>query len=189
VDTNIDVQTNGFRVWYSSFSSIDWLHDAIKDSARFSRLRRGKSIRSRVRLAFDKSLGWIIVTVVGFLTAVAAFLVIRAEQWLFDVKQGYCKTAWWHARHVCCPLPDEYGSLDGHCSAWRTWSDVFASWTGSESGGEESAVQYLAYTIIAVGFSAVLLRLCDVSWFLGFIGQYFIDPHNLSHCVNVLCHS
>ncbi|KAG2342945.1 hypothetical protein BDR05DRAFT_1025309 [Suillus weaverae] len=149
-DTDIDVQTNGFRVWYSSFSSIDWLHDAIKDSVRFSRLRRGKSIRSRVRLAFDKSLGWIIVTVVGFLTAVVAFLVVRAEQWLFDAKQGYCKTAWWHARHFCCPLPDEYGSLDDHCSAWRTWSDVFASWTGSESGGEESAVQYLVYTIIAV---------------------------------------
>ncbi|KAG2043481.1 chloride channel [Suillus americanus] len=149
-DTDIDVRTNGFRVWYSSFSSIDWLHDAIKDSVRFSRLRRGKSIRSRLRLVFDKSLGWIIVTVVGFLTAVVAFLVVRAEQWLFDVKQGYCKTAWWHAQHFCCPLPDEYGPLDDHCPAWRTWSDVFASWTGSESGGGESAVQYFAYTIIAV---------------------------------------
>ncbi|KAG2756096.1 hypothetical protein P692DRAFT_20715982 [Suillus brevipes Sb2] len=150
VDTDIDVRINGFRVWYSSFTSIDWLHDAIKDSARFSRLRRGKSIRSRVRLAFDKSLGWIIVTIVGFLTAIVAFLVVRAEQWLFDVKQGYCKTAWWQARHFCCPRPDEYGSLDGHCPAWRIWSDVFASWTGSELGGEESAVQYLVYTIIAV---------------------------------------
>lgn len=149
-ETDIDVRTNGFRVWYSSFSSIDWLHDAIKDSVRFARLRRGKSIRSRVRLAFDKSLGWIIVTVVGFLTAVVAFLVVRAEQWLFDLKQGYCKTAWWYAQHSCCPLPDEYGSLDGHCPAWRTWSDVFVSWTGSESGGGESAVQYLTYTIIAV---------------------------------------
>ncbi|KAG1816060.1 chloride channel [Suillus subaureus] len=139
-DTDIDVRTNGFRVWYSSFSSIDWLHDAIKDSVRFARLRRGKSIRSRVRLVFDKSLGWIIVSVVGFLTA----------QWLFDMKQGYCKTTWWHARHFCCPLPDEYGSLDDHCPAWRTWSDVFASWTGSELGGGESAIQYLTYTIIAV---------------------------------------
>ncbi|KAG1752982.1 chloride channel [Suillus lakei] len=139
-DTDIDVRTNGLRVWYSSFSSIDWLHDAIKDSVRFARLRRGKSIRSRLRLAFDKSLGWIIVTIVGFLTAIVAFLVVRAEQWLFDVKQGYCKTVWWHARDFCCPLPDEYGSLDGHCSAWRT----------CESGGEEGAVQYLMYTVIAV---------------------------------------
>ncbi|KAG1802616.1 chloride channel [Suillus plorans] len=149
-ETDIDVRTNGFRVWYSSFTSIDWLHDSIKDSVRFARLRRGKSIRSRVRLVFDKSLGWIIVTVVGFLTAVVAFLVVRAEQWLFDVKQGYCKTALWRARHFCCPLPDEYGSLDGHCPAWRTWSDVFASWTGSRLEGEDSVVQYLALTVIAI---------------------------------------
>lgn len=191
-DTNIDVRINGFRVWYSSFTSIDWLHDAIKDSARFARLRRGKSIRSRVRLAFDKSLGWIIVTIVGFLTAIVAFLVVRAEQWLFDLKQGYCKTAWWQARQFCCPEPDDYKSLDGHCPAWRIWSDVFASWTGfSELGGEESAVQYLVYTIIAVGFSTLLLSYGYVTshGFLDFIGQYFIAPHNLSHGVNVLRHS
>ncbi|KAG0706023.1 chloride channel [Suillus ampliporus] len=147
-DTDIAVRTNGLRVWYSSFSSIDWLHDAIKDSVRFARLRRGKSIRSRVRLAFDKSLGWIIVTVVGFLTAIVAFLVVRAEQWLFDVKQGYCSTTWWYARQFCCPQPDEYWTLDGLCPAWRTWSDVFGSWTGSKS--DDGVVQYIAYTIIAV---------------------------------------
>ncbi|KAG1751594.1 chloride channel [Suillus paluster] len=149
-DGDIDVRINGFRVWYTSFSSIDWLHDAIKDSVRFARLRRGKSIRSRVRLAFDKSLGWIIVTVVGFITAIVAFLVLRAEQWLFDMKQGYCRTTWWHARSFCCPQTDEYGALEDLCPDWRTWSDVFASWTGSKSGGDNSVVQYVAYTIIAV---------------------------------------
>jgi len=38
------------------------LHDAIKDLVRFTRLRRGKSLRSHLRLLFDKSLGWIIVS-------------------------------------------------------------------------------------------------------------------------------
>ncbi|OAX39995.1 hypothetical protein K503DRAFT_809553 [Rhizopogon vinicolor AM-OR11-026] len=148
--TDTDVQTNGLRVWYSSFSSIDWLHDTIKDSVRFARLRRDKSIRSRIRLAFDKSLGWIIVTVVGFLTAIVAFLVVRGEQWLFDVKQGYCTTAWWYPRHFCCPQPEEYAPLEtGLCPAWRTWSDIFTSWTHSESGNGE-VVQYVVYTIIAV---------------------------------------
>ncbi|KAK7472833.1 hypothetical protein VKT23_000940 [Stygiomarasmius scandens] len=82
-DSDMDAKINGIRVWYSSFSSIDWLHDAIKDSVRFSRLRRRRtSIRARLRLAFDRSLGWIVVTVVGLLTAVIAFLVVRSEQWL-----------------------------------------------------------------------------------------------------------
>ncbi|KAG6891477.1 hypothetical protein C0992_006208 [Termitomyces sp. T32_za158] len=98
-----DAKINGIRVWYSSFSSIDWLHDAIKDSARFSRLRKRKSLRSRVRLAIDKSLGWFVVTIVGFFSAIVAFLVVRSEQWLFDVKEGYCYGAWWKAKRFCCP--------------------------------------------------------------------------------------
>ena len=154
-DTDLDVQTNGYRVWYSSFSSIDWLHDTIKDSVRFARLRRGKSIRSRVRLAFDKSLGWIIVTVVGFLTAIAAFLVVRAEQWLFEVKHGYCTTGWWQARQFCCPQTGDFATLeDGSCPAWQTWSDAFALATHIESESIKVVVQYVAYTIIAVCFLA-----------------------------------
>ncbi|KAJ8591190.1 hypothetical protein M405DRAFT_735538 [Rhizopogon salebrosus TDB-379] len=149
-DTDLDVKTNGYRVWYSSFSSIDWLHDTIKDSVRFARLRRSKSIRSRVRLAFDKSLGWIIVTVVGFLTAIVAFLVVRAEQWLFDVKQGYCTTTWWHAQEFCCPQLEDYAPLENPCSAWRTWSDVYASWIHSELEIDKAIAQYVAYTTIAV---------------------------------------
>lgn len=62
-----DAKINGVRVWYSSFSSIDWLHDAIKDSVRFSRLRKRKTVRARARLYLDKSMGWFIVTIVGFL--------------------------------------------------------------------------------------------------------------------------
>ncbi|EGN99742.1 hypothetical protein SERLA73DRAFT_88360 [Serpula lacrymans var. lacrymans S7.3] len=150
-----DVRTNGIRVWYSSFSSIDWLHDAIKDSVRFSRLRRGKSIRSRIRLAFDKSLGWIIVTIVGFLTSVIAFLVIRGEQWLFDAKEGYCTTSLWRAKSFCCPTTsdDLLLSNDTDCPAWRTWSYAYESWThGGQvlDGDHENMVEYIAYACVAL---------------------------------------
>jgi chloride channel 3/4/5 len=102
--TDSDAKINGIRVWYTSYTSIDWLHDTIKDSLRFSRLRRRrKSLRSRIRLMFDKSLGWFIVTIVGFLSAVVAFLVVRSEQWLFDLKEGYCTTSVWKAKRFCCP--------------------------------------------------------------------------------------
>jgi chloride channel 3/4/5 len=33
----ISAQVNGLRVWYASFTSIDWLHDAIKDGVRRAR--------------------------------------------------------------------------------------------------------------------------------------------------------
>ncbi len=152
-DTDMGSKINGIRVWYSSFSSIDWMHDAIKDSARYSRLRRRKSVRARIRLAIDRSLGWIIVTIVGFLTAIVAFLVVRAEQWLFDLKEGYCGDDWSKAKRFCCPQPDETSVLlpkfftEDACPAWRTWSSVFHFREG-ETG--EEAVEYVTYASVAV---------------------------------------
>lgn len=154
-ETDINVRINGFRVWYSSFSSIDWIHDSIKDSVRFSRLRCGKSLRSRVRLAFDKSLGWIIVTIVGFLTAIVAFLVVRSEQWFFDSKYGYCTDGWWKARRFCCPVLDDLQISpydDGDCPHWRSWSNVIRSWIHSQPSptSETDYVEYSASTCVAV---------------------------------------
>ncbi|KAK0460988.1 chloride channel [Desarmillaria tabescens] len=152
--TDMDAKVNGIRVWYSSFSSIDWLHDAIKDSARFSRLRRRKSIRARIRLAVDKSLGWIIVTIVGFFTAVVAFLVVRSEQWLFDLKDGYCKANWLLAKRFCCPQLDESISLfsgnrasEEICPEWTTWARAARLDEGAKGG---KAVEYLSYSAVAL---------------------------------------
>ncbi|KAF8134644.1 chloride channel [Boletus edulis] len=145
-DDDINVRINGFRVWYSSFSSIDWLHDTIKDSVRFLRLRRGKSVRSRLHLAFDKSLGWIIVTIVGFLTAIIAFLVVRSEQWFFDAKYGYCSTGWWKAKRFCCPeLKVLRFSGEAKCADWVDWS----SWVNRQTI-ENDYVEFISYTFIAI---------------------------------------
>jgi chloride channel 3/4/5 len=158
--SDIDARINGVRVWYSSFTSIDWLHDTIKDSVRFSRLRKRKSLRARLRLMFDKSLGWIIVTIVGLLTAIVAFLVVRAEQWLFDLKEGVCRNGWWKAQRFCCPSVDESVLLapgiepESVCPAWKPWSEVF-HWNGGEGG--ESAIEHVSYAVVAVSAHNYLL--------------------------------
>jgi chloride channel 3/4/5 len=160
-DTAADAKINGIRVWYSSFSSIDWLHDAIKDSVRFSRLRSRKSLRARIRLIVDKSLGWWIVTIVGFLAAVVAFLIVRSEQWLFDSKEGYCRDRWWKAQRYCCPdrtegRPSQPGIVATHvieaCAAWRTWVQVFgpSMQNGRWIGFEQEIIEYIAHTLVAV---------------------------------------
>lgn len=162
---NADVKTNGIRVWYSSFTSIDWLHDAIKDQARQARLRKRKSRRGRIIRQLDRSIGWIIVTIVGFLTALVAFSVVRSEQWLFDIKEGYCGDDWTKAKRFCCRIKDDtlystamplFLSLDAEddCDAWRSWTDVFGTLiekNGEWMGLEAEMAQYVAYTIIAVG--------------------------------------
>src|SRR5882762_98582 len=155
IEDDLHARNNGIRVWYSSFSSIDWLHDAIKDSVRHSRLSRG---RSRVRLLVDKSMGWIIVTLVGFITALIAFLIIRSEQWLFDLKDGYCRAGWTMAKRFCCPIEDVDGKgrfymgavAEDMCDAWKTWAEVFRA---SERGDHRywaEIVQYVSYAFIAV---------------------------------------
>lgn len=154
-EADTDAKVNGIRVWYSSFTSIDWLHDDIKDSLRFSMLRKRKSLRGRLLLTFDKSLGWIIVTLVGFLTAVVAFLIVRTEQFLFDAKEGYCRSSWWSAKRFCCPHynDEELTASRGDrlfkemCPAWRTWADVLSR---DQVANQDGVLEFVSYTCIAV---------------------------------------
>jgi chloride channel 3/4/5 len=198
--TDTDARINGIRVWYLSFSSVDWLHDAIKDSARFARLRRGTSVRDRVRLIIDKSLGWFVVTIVGVLTAVLAFLIVRTELWLFDTKDGYCRNAWWKAKRFCCPrfsgihqIPgtttDTYMQEDD-CFDWRTWADVVSQTKGSVG---EDIVTYISYALIAVRFVSFLERASFSSFsiliLLGHACFHVISPYHLSHELQYIQHS
>jgi len=158
-----DVRTNGIRVWYSSYSSVDWLHDAIKDSVRRFRLQKRTSFRGRMHKRLDRTVGWIIVTIVGFLSAVVAFMIVRSEQWLFDFKNGYCTTAWWKAERFCCPDFDDSllavpyfvaREKSGECQSWRTWADVFAG-----NGSPKLRDDILAYVMYA-GIAVSAIRCC-----------------------------
>ena len=68
----------------------DWINDAIKDSYRVKALRARKDIRGRMWVWFDGAQGWILVAIIGFITACVAFFVDVTENVLFDVKDGYC---------------------------------------------------------------------------------------------------
>lgn len=163
-DAGPGARTNGIRVWYSSYSSVDWLHDAIKDSVRRFRLRKRTSFRGRLRNKIDRSIGWVIVTIVGFLTAVLAFVIVRSEQWLFDIKNGYCETGWWKAERFCCPGFDDVALAIPYfvtkteletCEHWRTWAEVFSGKSTPKLG--DDLLAYLMYAGIAVSATSSLL--------------------------------
>jgi chloride channel 3/4/5 len=67
------------------------------------RLRQRRSFRGRLVNALDRSLGWFVVSIVGFLTAILAFGIVRLEQWFFDIKEGMCMDGWYKAKRFCCP--------------------------------------------------------------------------------------
>ena len=172
-DSGRAARVNGIRVWYSSFTSIDWLHDAvrgnpvyvlqmtnrtqIKDSRRMLSLRRRKSLRGRAKNALDRATGWVVVTIVGLLAAITAFTIVRFEQWLFDLKEGYCTEGIFRAKRFCCPMSADSGGVEEPCAAWETWAELL----GAEQRLPKSwdiegwLVEYLSYIIVAVSITIV----------------------------------
>ncbi|KAF4314342.1 Chloride channel voltage gated [Botryosphaeria dothidea] len=105
------------RVWYDQFTSTDWVHDSIADAYRVKELRSRKDIRGRIQAWFDGAQGWILVAIIGLLTALIAFVVNTTESTLFDYKTGYCTTHWYWSQKKCCAGASS-------CDEWDSWSNV-----------------------------------------------------------------
>ncbi|KIK97755.1 hypothetical protein PAXRUDRAFT_31622 [Paxillus rubicundulus Ve08.2h10] len=95
----------------------------------------------------------IIVTAIGFLTTIVAFLVVCSEQWFFDAKYGYCTTGWWKAmQFFCSEISEPFPSNGATCTDWVHWSDVLRSWDHlrRHSVIESDYLEYVSYTFIEV---------------------------------------
>lgn len=137
------------RVWYDQFTSTDWVHDNIADAYRVKALRSRKDIRGRLAAWFDGAQGWVLVAIIGVLTAVCAYFVNTTETTLFDWKQGHCTVGWNKSRKVCC----DGASI---CDNWVHWSKVIRS--------DRLDVVYTQYgffvlSVIALSMASCLLTL------------------------------
>jgi chloride channel 3/4/5 len=137
------------RVWYDQFTSTDWVHDSIADAYRVKALRSRKDLRGRLIAWFDGAQGWILVAIIGLLTAIVAYLVNVTESTLFDWKQGYCTRTWYMNRKMCC---------DGAstCDEWLHWSQVVRTDRLNSTG-----TQFVAFTVsvIALAMASSVLTL------------------------------
>lgn len=131
------------RVWYDQFTSTDWVHDSIADGYRVLRLRRLRGWRGRLRVWFDSIQGWILVLLVGILTACIAYFIDIADAAVFDVKRGFCTDRPWLSHKQCC-----LGTTS--CARWQTWSEVIKS-----SKVNNVLVDYIAFVIFCVAFACV----------------------------------
>lgn len=137
------------RVWYDQFTSTDWVHDSIADAYRVKALRSRRDIRGRIAAWFDGAQGWILVAIIGILTACIAYLVNTAETTLFDWKQGYCTTGWYKSKKVCC----DGASI---CDNWLHWSRVVRS-----DRLDKVQTQYAAFvfSVIVLSMASCVLTL------------------------------
>ena len=137
------------RVWYDQFTSTDWVHDSIADNFRVRELMSRKDIRGRLYAWFDGAQGWILVAIIGAVTACLAYFVNVTETSVFHFKEGYCTVGWYFGKKKCC-----YG--EERCPAWRSWAQVL-SFTGMEA----KWLDFIAYVVFVILFAvaACLLTL------------------------------
>ncbi|KAI9499505.1 chloride channel [Zychaea mexicana] len=141
-------ENTGLRVWYESYSTIDWIHEIIKEGVRVRKLREAPGWRGRWDKAKDASQAWILVILTGAVVAFIAWFIDVVQEWMSDLKQGYCTTNWRYNSKFCCWGKEE----------WRTWPEVFH--TKTESGSYHVAM--LMYT--ALGLLLSLTAALMVVW-------------------------
>lgn len=129
------------RVWYDQFTSTDWVHDSIADAFRVRDLRSRKDFRGRIYAWFDGAQGWVLVAIIGCISACIAYFVNVTETSIFDIKEGYCKEGWYFGKKKCC-----WGAED--CPAWRTWGSTMKT-----RGMEEKWIDFIAFVFFMVLFA------------------------------------
>ena len=128
------------RVWYDQFTSTDWVHDSIADAFRVKALRSRRDWRGRVQAWFDGAQGWILVAIIGCITACIAYFVDVTETAIFDLKEGYCQEGWYFSKKKCCIDPVQ-------CNSWISWSQVL----------HYTSISPKSVDFVAFVFSVVLL--------------------------------
>ncbi|KAL9015276.1 MAG: hypothetical protein Q9173_000074 [Seirophora scorigena] len=129
------------RVWYDQFTSTDWVHDSIADAFRLRDLRSRKDFRGRLYAWFDGAQGWILVAIIGCITACLAYFITITETSIFDLKEGYCTGHWRCNKQVCCFGEEE-------CSAWRSWGQRMGF-----TGIDREWADFISYVVFVVLFA------------------------------------
>ncbi|KAF1991118.1 voltage-gated protein/chloride channel-like protein [Aulographum hederae CBS 113979] len=132
------------RVWYDQFTSTDWVHDSIADAYRVKTLRSRKDLRGRILAWFDGAQGWLLVAIIGCLTAFIAYFVNVTESVLFDYKFGYCSLGWYMSHKKCC-------SGASLCEEWSDWSKVL----GTGGPLNDSSAEYGMFILGVVVLSSL----------------------------------
>ncbi|KAJ2898167.1 hypothetical protein MKZ38_004133 [Zalerion maritima] len=129
----------GERLPYNDYTTIDWVHDLVKDSVRHRAIQALPGIRGYTYRIFDRCQGVIAATLIGILTALVAFCVDVSVATVSGWKEGYCSTSIFSGPESCCRESSDataifawrlQGWKEGPCDEWVQWSDNYwASYT------------------------------------------------------------
>lgn len=90
------------RRFYDDFTTTDWVRDTIHLSSRRKYLASLRGIRGRLIRMWDASQGWILTSIVSFMFAFIVYCFDKAEEYLFELKNGVCtKNVLWGKQRCC----------------------------------------------------------------------------------------
>nr|OQO22701.1 hypothetical protein B0A51_10811 [Rachicladosporium sp. CCFEE 5018] len=120
----------GERLPYNDYTTIDWLHDLVKDSYRLRFIHNRKGFRFKLISLFDEASGWIAAALIGTLTACVAFVVDVTEATVSDWKLGYCTRNPFLNRAACCEDKTPFFARGGvetgvDCKGFHEWSNSY----------------------------------------------------------------
>ncbi|KAJ2363709.1 hypothetical protein IW150_006665, partial [Coemansia sp. RSA 2607] len=129
----------GIRAWYSSYTTIDWLHDDIREQARLRALRSvGGTKGWWLNRVWDPMQGWLLVVLVGTLCGLFAGFISEWTELFAGWKEGYCRVDWRLSQTACC----RESAIE--CEHWAQWGSAHAI-----SGKAVFVAMGSLYTVIA----------------------------------------
>ncbi|ORX84354.1 hypothetical protein K493DRAFT_239296 [Basidiobolus meristosporus CBS 931.73] len=149
-------KNNGIRVWYDNYTTIDWIHDSVKERVRLRQIRAIKGARGWLINSWDSAKAWILVGIIGVVCGCIAASIAIVEFWLSDIKRGFCSTNFLYTQTFCCWDSGMCPSPSKHCGEWKEWSSLTDIQEQSLDYWFNFTI-YMMFAILFAGSSALLV--------------------------------
>ncbi|OCT99635.1 H(+)/Cl(-) exchange transporter 3 isoform X1 [Xenopus laevis] len=147
---------------YDDFHTIDWVREKCKDRERHRRInsKKKESAWELAKSLYDAWSGWLVVTLTGLASGALAGFIDIAADWMADLKEGICMTAFWFNHEQCCWDSKEatFEERD-KCPQWQTWADLII---GQAEGPGSYIMNYIMYIFWALSFAFLAVCLVKV---------------------------
>ncbi|KAI5816314.1 chloride channel [Pyronema omphalodes] len=141
----------GSRI-YDNLTAIDWSFEYSKERNRQRALAARKGVFGYLARYYDQSQIWLVLVGTGISAGLVAAGIDVAANWLGDLKEGYCTTAWWLNRGFCCWGLDDKDI----CEDWKWWGEVMTKGKGGKYVGEYGL--YILFSILFATCASVLVK-------------------------------
>uniref|UniRef100_A0A8C9WTE8 Chloride channel protein n=1 Tax=Sander lucioperca TaxID=283035 RepID=A0A8C9WTE8_SANLU len=147
---------------YEDFHTIDWLREKSRDTDRHRKItsKSKESFWELIKSLLDAWSGWVVMLLIGLLSGTLAGVIDLAVDWMTDLKEGVCLSAFWYSHEQCCWTSNETTFDDrDKCPQWQKWAELM---TGHAEGAGAYVLNYFLYVLWALLFSFLAVSLVRV---------------------------